>query len=185
MAKLVVNTGGMFSGKSTELQRQGKRHILAGHKVVFLKPKMDDRYSKDCIVTHEGAKVEALNVEKSILEDMRVAEADVILIDEVQFLYFGVVADIEFLLRLGKTIYVSGLDMDFNGTGFSITEILMAKADEVNKFKAVCEKCGKDSTFTAKRTDSKNQIELGSKDLYMPLCRTCFYERKGGDDSGC
>lgn len=178
--KLVVNTGGMFGGKSTELQRQGKRHILAGHRVVFLKPKMDDRYSTDAIVTHEGESVKAINIEDSILENRTVIEADVILVDEVQFFNRNIIGDIDLLLRLGKTVYVSGLDMDFAGRGFPIVETLMAMADEVHKFKAVCERCGADGTFTAKRTDNKSLVELGSRETYIPLCRRCYYKDQGG-----
>lgn len=177
--RLVVNVGGMFSGKTTELQRQGKRHLLAGHNVVFVKPKMDDRYSEDFIVTHDGARVEAINVEGSLLDDERIMGADVVLIDEVQFLSDCVVNNIECLVRDGKIIYVSGLDMDYNGVEFPVVARLMAKADEVNKFKSVCEKCGQDSTFTAKRKDNGDLIELGSSDLYMPLCRSCYYVHRG------
>ena len=85
--KLTVNTGSMYSGKSSELLRQGERHLLAGHKVVFIKPAIDLRYAKDEIVTHTGAKVEAIRVRgiDNIAGMAQVVEADVILIDEVQF----------------------------------------------------------------------------------------------------
>lgn len=45
-SKLILNVGSMFSGKSTELQRQGERHILAGHNIIFLKPDFDTRYGE-------------------------------------------------------------------------------------------------------------------------------------------
>ena len=175
--KLVCNVGGMFSGKSTELQRQGQRHLLAGHKVVFLKPAYDNRYSEGKIVTHCGQSVEAINVTSTIIVP-EVADADVILIDEVQFLPYGIADEVRGLLKEGKTIYVSGLDMDSKGNGFLLVEALMTMADTVQKFKAVCEECGEDATFTGKRVDNGRRHELGSKDLYIPLCRSCFYERQ-------
>ena len=180
LSKLIMNVGGMFSGKSTELQRQGKRHIIAGHKVVFLKPQFDDRYSKDCIVTHLGETVEAVNVTDTILIP-EVAEAEVILLDEIQFYNNSVIGEIRQLLREGKIIYASGLDMDFNGNGFNIVMNLMSMADGVQKFKAVCEECGQDATFTDKRVKNGVVNELGSKDLYIPLCRSCYYKANPED----
>ena len=176
--KLTVNVGGMFSGKSTELQRQGKRHMMAGHKVVFLKPAYDNRYSDDKIITHDGQYVEAINVTNTITNKASV-DADVILIDEAQFLPYEILNEIRWMLREGKIIYVSGLDMDYTGRGFLIMEGLMTMADHVQKFKAVCEECGDDATFTGKRVNNGTRHELGSKDLYIPLCRKCYYSYNG------
>lgn len=176
--KLTVNVGGMFSGKSTELQRQGKRHMMAGHKVVFLKPAYDNRYRDDKIVTHDGQYVEAINVTNTITNKASV-DADVILIDEAQFLPYGILNEIRWLLREGKTIYISGLDMDSNGRGYLVMEGLMTMADNVQKFKAVCEECGADATFTGKRVNNGVRHELGSKELYIPLCRKCYYSYNG------
>lgn len=174
--KLVCNVGGMFSGKTTELLRQGRRHVLAGHKVVYLKPKFDDRYSENEVVTHLGDSVKAINVMETLLCD-EVQGADVILIDEAQFLPYQLLNEVRLLLREGKTIYISALDMDAKGNGYLIVEGLMTLADHVYKFKAVCENCGSDATYTGKRVDNGIRDELGSKDLYIPLCRRCYYEK--------
>jgi len=180
--KLTVNTGSMFSGKSSELLRQGERHMLAGHKVVFLKPAIDLRYCKDEIVTHTGAKVEAIRVRGIDRIDTmaQVSEADIVLIDEVQFFDGWLAMQILELIRKGKLVYVSGLDMDFMGEPFSLVADLMARADVVNKFKAVCAGCGADATFSGKTSKDKirARIELGAKELYIPLCRECYSIKK-------
>lgn len=176
-SKLVINCGGMFSGKSTELMRQGERHMLAGHKVVFLKPQLDNRYAEDEIVNHKGQKVTAINIteQDNILLINDVMYADVILVDEVQFMS-NIVPKIECLLKHGKTIYCSGLDMDYLGKPFVTVSTLMAMADEINKFHAVCSHCGEDAVFSKKLSKSQSRIELGEKDMYTPLCRKCYYE---------
>lgn len=177
-AKLTINCGSMFSGKSSELLRQGERHMLAGHKVTFIKPTIDNRYSEDKIVNHKGQSIEAISVKQSIeILQENIVKNDVILIDEVQFFDNYLIKVISDLLKQNKTIYCSGLDMDFEGTPFEITSQLMAMADEVNKFRAVCDSCGEDANFSYKLTDSKSQIELGEKDKYIPLCRKCYYLR--------
>lgn len=174
--KLQVNVGGMFSGKSTELQRQGKRHLIAGHKVLFIKPEMDNRYSESEIMTHDGSKVEAISLKTSGSHAgwLALHEADVYLFDEIQFYDLSIVDDIKYLLSKGKTVYVSGLDMDFTGRAFNTTAQLMALADEVTKFKAVCSICGNDGYVTAKTSGSNVRVELGSQDKYKPVCRPCF-----------
>ena len=173
--KLVCNVGGMFSGKTTELLRQGRRHVLAGHNVVYLKPKFDDRYAENEVVTHLGDSVQAINVTDTLLCD-EVLASDVILVDEAQFLPYCLITDFRLLLMKGKTIYVSALDMDAKGNGYLLVEGLMSLADYVNKFKAVCECCGSDATYTGKRVKNDVRDELGSKDLYIPLCRKCYYK---------
>lgn len=181
--RLIVNCGGMFSGKSTNLIRQGERHLLADHRVVFIKPSLDTRYSKNAIVTHKGQKVESLNMKdaKNFLIEKEILAAEVVLIDEVQFID-NAVYGIQKLLELNKTIYCSGLDMDYLGVPFQTMASLMAMADEVNKFHAVCTSCGEDALFSHKLTSSKERIELGEKDKYTPLCRKCYANLKENED---
>lgn len=188
MSFLTVNVGGMFSGKSTELQRQGERHILAGQKVVYIKPSIDTRYSEDEIVTHKGNKVKALIVEKTFsnIQLSELLDFDVILFDEVQFFDEIIETIVNLLLYHGKTVYCSGLDMDFNGEVFPVTAKLMGIADEVKKLHAVCERCGADGVITARRNSSpiEGNIKLGAKETYIPLCRDCYTliaELRGND----
>lgn len=183
LGKLVLNVGGMFSGKTTELQRQGERHLLAGHSVLFLKPSLDNRYSEMEIVTHKGDKVRAINVDTDgKLNIPDVITVDVVLIDEVQFFDIKLVETIMFLIEeFNATVYCSGLDMDFLGRAFETTAQLMAKADTVNKFHAVCEGCGNDGVFTAKRSHGSDKVvELGAKETYIPLCRSCYKKHMEG-----
>lgn len=175
--KLVVNTGSMFSGKSTELLRQGERHILAGKNVIYLKSSIDNRYRAGQVYTHSGKSYDAIkmNTEQSILTG-RVINSDVILIDEIQFFKTQVVTDINTLIKMGKIVYVSGLDIDSNGEPWSTTTYLLAIADEVQKFRAVCTGCGADAYISAKKEDTEGGtlIDVGGYDKYMPLCRDCF-----------
>lgn len=176
--KLTVNAGCMFSGKTSELYRQGQRHLLARQKVVFVKPLFDNRYATDYIMTHSGLRAKAVNVDETILVD-EVLSADVVLLDEFQFYPSSVVEEVQQLVKMKKTVYVSGLDMDSNGKGFNNMKEIMVIADEVKKFKAVCEICGEDAMFSHKHNGTDKTIELGAKNLYIPLCRECFEKRRG------
>ena len=164
----------MFSGKTSALIQQGERYLRkkAG-KVLYVKPAIDERYSKSEIVTHSGIKVDA-TVMPSFGLIYTVGEYDIILIDEVQFFEKTILEDIKALLRKGKIVHVAGLDMDFKGEPFEITTYLMGIADEVNKFRAVCEECGEDATFSYKMKDNGERIDVGGAESYSPRCRKCF-----------
>ena len=75
----------MFSGKTEELIRRLKRAIIARNKVVVFKPKFDNRYSDDLIVSHNNNTIKSIAIinEKDILK--KSLNADIIGIDEIQF----------------------------------------------------------------------------------------------------
>jgi len=76
----------MFSGKSEELMRRLRRVGYARKSAILIKPAVDDRYSVDEVVSHEGQRMAARVVRKpeAILE--LAAGCDVIGVDEGQFL---------------------------------------------------------------------------------------------------
>ncbi|MGV2685426.1 thymidine kinase [Clostridium perfringens] len=166
----------MFSEKSKELIRQGERHLLAKHKVVFFKPSIDNIYSNNEIVTHTGAAVKAIIVgPKESLLDHLDQDVNVVLIDEVQFFNKSILKDVWVMLKNGIDVYCSGLDMDYMGTGFNDTVIeIMAMAYEVNKLHAICEHCGVDAMYSAKRDfgifHGLEKISLGTQKEYIPIC---------------
>lgn len=189
MSTLTINTGTMFSGKSTLLIGQGEKHLKASQRVLYLKPSLDNRYSENEIVTHAGEKVRAVNVavDTPLKEVVNPNEVDVVLIDEVQFFDKTIVDSVWWLLEKGVQVYASGLDMSFMGEGFETSMHLMAIADKVNKLKAVCEECGNDSVVTGKRVIDTEVVQLGSKETYAPLCRKCYMKlmkSRGGEDGG-
>lgn len=178
MSILTVNTGPMFAGKSTLLLSQGEKHCKGGQKTLYIKPSLDTRYSAQKIVTHDRLSVDAVRVagDTNLLHIPDIKEYDVVLIDEVQFFSNRIIEGINHLLGAGVRVYASGLDMDFLGRGFSTTMELMARADKVNKLKAVCEHCGADATHSHRKNRTTETVELGEKDKYIPLCRKCFAE---------
>lgn len=179
MSKLVVNTGSMFSGKSTLLIQQGEKHSRAGQSVLYIKPDIDTRYSVNEIVTHSGLKIPAktMSTTGSLIDELNISLPllGIVLIDEVQFFDTkNMINFVWYLLNAGITVYVSGLDMTYRGEAFETTAKLMAIADEVNKLKAVCKYCGADSVVTEKSEDNDQTIELGAGEKYIPVCRECF-----------
>lgn len=177
--KLVVICGSMFSGKSTETMRLGERHIIAGDQVVYCKPRLDNRYSETEIVNHNGRKVKAINLDTKNPK-LNGIKAHVILIDEFQFFEESIIREVKKQVEAGTKVYISGLDMDYQGNPFKTIIHAMGIADEVYKLKAVCKNCGADATFSYRKVKSNEVVLLGSEDSYMPLCRDCYKEISNG-----
>ena len=81
-----VVIGPMYSGKSEELIRRLKRAKIAKQKVLVFKPKIDDRYSKEDVVSHSGESIDAYPIKTAKeIYDYIDNTVQVVGIDEVQF----------------------------------------------------------------------------------------------------
>ena len=80
--------GPMFSGKTEELIRRLNRAKYAKQKVAIFKPRLDDRYSEDYIVSHNENRIKSIQVDSSAeLLEYR-SKADVFGIDEDVIMVF-------------------------------------------------------------------------------------------------
>ncbi len=187
---LYVITGPMFAGKTTELLRILNKYRIAGYRTLLVKPSIDERYSSREVVSHDGIRMEALVIEPTLSDLVRVSEVlhshDVIGFDEFQFFEYnrGLV---DFILELSdeRTTYVASLNLDFRGEPWEIVKELLPYADEIQTLYAVCtyvdpetgRKCGKPASRTQRLIDGKPapyespRILVGGKESYEARCR--------------
>lgn len=171
----------MFSGKSEELLRRVRRAVIAKKRVQLFKSHLDDRYAGvHKISTHDGAFIEAHPVNTSVqIAELVEGDAEVVAIDEAQFLDDGVVAVVNELADSGVRVIVAGTDMDFRGQPFGPMGQLLAVAEVVDKLHAICVKCGDLATRNQRLIDGKPApaegptIHVGAADSYEARCRTC------------
>ena len=144
-----VVTGPMFAGKSEELIRRIKRLEYAHKKTLVFKPKIDNRYSENEIVSHSKIKTRSINIEtaQDILKYVD-HDTEAVVIDEVQFLDHEIVHVAEDLANRGIRVIVAGLDRDFRGEPFQNMPELLALAEDVTKLTAICMRCGAPATRT-------------------------------------
>ncbi|CEG29206.1 thymidine kinase [Bacillus sp. B-jedd] len=173
-----VICGSMFSGKSEELIRRVRRAQFAKQKIAVFKPKIDDRYSEDSVVSHNGSSFIAMPVSHSTaIFDHIDVEIDVIAIDEVQFFDDEIVNVIQHLANSGYRVIAAGLDQDFRGEPFGKMPELMAIAELVTKLQAVCAVCGSPASRTQRLIDGRPAsyddpvILVGASEAYEPRCR--------------
>ncbi len=169
-----VVCGGMFSGKTEELIRRLRRAQIARQNVAIFKPVIDDRYSVDRIMTHDGQGIPSIPVHhpRQVLEKAK--EAQVLGIDEVQFFDRSIVAVCQQLANDGKRVIVAGLDTDFRGHPFGPVPELLAVAEYITKTHAVCLSCGNPACRSQRVVPEGDTILVAGSDAYEPRCRRCF-----------
>jgi len=175
--------GPMFAGKTTELHQRTKRYQHANHRCVVVKFSGDDRYTSDAATcTHDGTTLQSKAggiqtiAARSIGEVMQVLiPYSMVAIDEGQF-FQDIAESADALANLGKIVVVSALDGTFERKPFNSILSLIPLAESVQKMTAVCKMCFQTAHFS-KRTTGDTAVEvIGGKDMYIPVCRSCYHK---------
>ncbi len=179
---LEIITGPMFSGKSTELIRMIKREGYAKKGIGLFKPAVDNRYSEDDVITHDGLKYPTFKIPttkegvESISKIVMDGNLKAIGIDEIQFFPDDIIELCEMLADKIKVI-VTGLNLDFRGEPFKVVSEILPRADRILHLTAICAVCGENATRTQRLVDGKPAdydspvIVVGGKELYEARCR--------------
>lgn len=179
--RLTLILGCMFSGKSTELIRLIRRYRSIDKKVMVIKHSIDHRYDSSHVTSHDQEKIESIMTTDlaTIKDHPEFKDADMIVVEEAQFfkeLYDHV---LEWVDTLRKNVIIAGLDGDYNRQPFLGGELLklIPICDEIKKLTGFCQKCHSEAIFTKRiNTDTTDQIVVGSKDIYIPVCRKHYFE---------
>jgi thymidine kinase len=168
-----VVCGSMFSGKTEELIRRLKRAEIAKQKVAIFKPRIDDRYSAEHIVSHNSMMLPSISVSSAQEILRRAGDAAVIGIDEAQFFGLELVDVCQQLANQGRRVIVAGLDQDYTGKPFEPIPQLLAVAEDIHKTLAICVKCGNPANRTQRLSHDSARVVVGASDIYEARCRFC------------
>lgn len=175
-----VVIGPMYSGKSEELIRRIKRAKIAKQNIVVFKPKIDDRYSKEDVVSHSGDSVNAIPISSpNEIYNFIDNKTQVVGIDEVQFFDEDIVNIAVDLADKGIRVIAAGLDMDFKGEPFGPTPKLLAVSEFIDKIQAICSVCGQPATRSQRLINGEPAkyddpiIQVGAVESYEARCRKC------------
>ena len=175
-------TGPMSCGKTEELLRRIRRCVIAKQKIKVFSPQIDTRSNGDYIESRNGLWTDAIKVEHSIQIMQNVKPDDeVIAIDELQFFDSNIVKVISTLMKEGKKIIGTGLELDFKSEPFGAMPQLMCIATKVDKLEAVCMKCGSEHASRTQRLingepadKSSPLIMIGGDETYEARCVKCY-----------
>ena len=185
-----VIAGVMFSGKSEELIRRVRRAMIARKKVQVFKSHLDERYQGlYAVSSHDGRSVEAIPIDSSIQIAQQLNPlADVIAIDEAQFLDVGSVPLVRSFAVRGLRVIIAGTDTDFRGEPFGAMPQLMADAELVDNLHAICVVCGGPASRNQRIIDGRPAgydsptIMVGGRESYEARCRHCHQVPRVDED---
>jgi thymidine kinase len=184
-----VIAGVMFSGKSEELIRRVRRATIARRRVQVFKSHLDARYAGVyAVASHDLRTVEAIPVDSSAQLLLRLdPTAQVIAVDEAQFLDEGLVRVATSLAERGRRVILAGTDTDFRGEPFGAMPQLMAVAESVTKLHAICVLCGSPASRNQRLIGGRPApydsptIMVGAADAYEARCRACHQVPRPND----
>jgi thymidine kinase len=175
-----VIAGSMFSGKSEELIRRLRRAQIARRTVQIFKPRIDNRFGDDHIISHSEMRIPSQTLDSSRELLARVLpETEVVGIDEGQFFDLELPAVCNTLADQGKRVIVAGLDQDYLGKPFEPIPQLLAIAEYITKTLAICMVCGSPANHTQRLVASSERVLVGAQGTYEARCRSCFDPRLG------
>jgi thymidine kinase len=161
--------------------RRVRRALIARKRVQVFKSHLDARYAGlFAVASHDGRTIEAVPVDSSAQIAQRLdPNAQVIAIDEVQFLDGEVCDLVTSLAERGRRVVVAGIDTDFRGEPFGPMPRLMAIAEVVDKLHAICVLCGAPASRTQRLIEGRPAawdsptIMVGGHEAYEARCRAC------------
>lgn len=191
---LIIICGSMCSGKTEEIIRIISRQMIV-HKnnVQTFKPLIDTRVLKTnkknpahFITSRNGSFLPCVGVNnvEEIGEYLEKNKIATIAIDEAHFFDKDeIIPFVKEIIKKGKKVVLSGLDLDFRGEPFGAMGELLAYADSVIKLTAICTECGKDRycltqrTINGKPAHYNDPIIMVGENEYEPRCRNCHILR--------
>ena len=174
-----VITGPMFSGKTGELIRRVKAYEVAGLKCIAFKPEIESRNEDENngIATHDRKDAIKAVMESNPIDIARKAsDYDVIAIDEAQFFEPYLYLVLKALQEADKIVIVSGLDLDYEMEPFTTMANIMAIAQKIDKYTAVCNDCRQPAQYSKRVSEEKGRVLIGGDDKYAANCLKCFYK---------
>jgi len=169
-----VVCGSMFSGKTEELIRRMRRAEFAKMKVEIFKPRIDNRYHEENVVSHNQTTIRSTVVDHSSQLLLLTGDVEVIGIDEAQFFDDGLPEVCNQLANQGIRVIIAGLDMDYMGRPFGPMPQLLAIAEFVTKVHAICVQTGNLANYSYRHVPGDSVVQLGEKESYVPLSRVAF-----------
>ncbi|MBI2112105.1 thymidine kinase [Candidatus Woesearchaeota archaeon] len=149
----------MFSGKTEELIRRVRRAYYSKKSVIVFKHALDIRYKKSRVTSHNGISIRSKIVHgaRDILKKVN-ARTQIVAIDEAMWFGTDLIEVVSKLVSDGKRVIVSGLSVTFTKEPFEPIPTLMALADKVDKFSALCTRCGNEAVFHKKYSPTRTFV---------------------------
>jgi thymidine kinase len=180
---LDVIMGPMYSGKTDYLLRELNIFATMGASVLYINHAYDDRgevfssHNPSISKLHPNISTKKVSDVKEIIA----ASSDYLIIglDEAQFFTGLKDCVMELVEKQGKRVLVAGLSSNYLREPFGEMIDLIPVCDRVTKLSSCCSLCAKSkkikqALFSYRVNESKQEVLVGAKNMYIPLCRECY-----------
>ena len=175
--------GPMFGGKTTRMLSQVERYSYMGEETLLFKPKIDDRYNIESIVTHAGKSIPAARVQhgddiQRLVSALHGSSPTIVAIDEAFMIPGSGNAAIN-LFHKGHTVLVCSLQLSSDGSPFEEVKQMFPYATYVAVCPAVDPVSKRDAYYTEKIGGQQGigAVEVGGAEMYRPRDWTGFFNR--------
>ena len=174
--------GPMWAGKSSSILSKIRRYKAIGWDVFVITSALDNRYGHYLISNHDQDSYPAVAVRNllPLRDDPIYKESQLIVLEEAQFFQDLVSFVLKAVEEDGKHVLVVGLDGDSERRPFGEILKLIPYCDTLEKITSLCTDCadGTAALFSYRCDNSKEQVAVGAENLYKPLCRKHYLEKK-------
>ena len=188
--KLEIVLGTMFSGKTKYILSQILVFANKRFKILYINIEFDNR-SESAFSTHnpfinskeyenkENIKKNVTMIKRKNLESIDFKPYDIVIIDEAHF-FQDLVNFTHQLLKNKKYVIIASLIADFKGNKFGNIYDLIPICDDIKRLQAYCEICAQEESYrvaiySKRMGDSKETIEIGGSEKYIPVCREHYF----------
>ncbi|MBP3905829.1 MAG: hypothetical protein J6D47_18605 [Peptostreptococcaceae bacterium] len=184
--------GTMNSAKSLNLLAKAHQFEEVGNDIILMKPFKDSR-DKGVIKTRAGLQKTCylIHSDENIEETIdKLYPADVLFVDEVQFLSKEQINQLWRVSRKGTRVFCYGLKTSANNELFEASKQLLIMADRFEEIISQCQFCNCKATTHIKIGGNSEDIEVGdikanskTSVRYESVCQNC-YEKHTINQSG-
>jgi thymidine kinase len=178
---LHITLGPMYSGKTSKLIDTYFREGLRENKSLVIDYNIDNQdegYYIGKLLNHDSKSINSVIKTKQLMQyDILslITPYHIVMINECQF--FGDLVEFVFYcMKMEKTIYLYGLDGDFQRQPMGNVLDLIPYCNSIEKLNGKCQLCNEKSIFSHRVTENKEQVLFDHKQ-YIPLCRKCYHKK--------
>lgn len=180
---LDIIIGPMYSGKTNHLLSELNIFATMGAKSLYINSDLDTRTDEE-FSTHNPMITKLPNVKGVKLSNLydiydMCKDYVVVAIDEAQFFKNLKSFVLDLVEKEGKRVIIAGLSGNYKREQFGEMMDLVSYCDRITKLSSFCKICSenkkiKEAHFSYRLIDQKDDVCIGGKTEYIPLCRECF-----------
>jgi len=159
-----LHTGCVFSGKTEALIKELNETPYKKYEYLLIRPASEKKKTQNQVTTHSGMVLIADPIQQAsdvLYRDL--SKFQIIAFDAMQFFDIGIVDVVRKLVRDGKRVIGTGINLTWEEKPFGSMPLLLTYATSIETHMAVCSVCGEGNASRSQRiVDSTEEMLIGN-----------------------